>query len=41
VTEVAEVQHIDRGYPNFVADLTGLGVEVERGTAPDEPTFGF
>jgi UDP-N-acetylglucosamine 1-carboxyvinyltransferase len=41
VTEVAEVHHIDRGYPNFVADLTGLGVEVERGTAPEEPTFGF
>ncbi|HEX8344584.1 MAG TPA: UDP-N-acetylglucosamine 1-carboxyvinyltransferase [Actinoplanes sp.] len=41
VTEVAEVHHIDRGYPDFVADLTGLGVEVERGVAPDEPTFGF
>jgi UDP-N-acetylglucosamine 1-carboxyvinyltransferase len=41
VTEVAEVQHIDRGYPNFVADLIGLGVEVERGTAPEEPTFAF
>ncbi|HET9518100.1 MAG TPA: UDP-N-acetylglucosamine 1-carboxyvinyltransferase [Actinoplanes sp.] len=41
VTEVAEVHHIDRGYPNFVADLRGLGVEVERGTAPEEPTFGF
>ena len=40
-TEVAEVHHIDRGYPNFVADLRGLGVEVERGTAPEEPTFGF
>jgi UDP-N-acetylglucosamine 1-carboxyvinyltransferase len=41
VTEVADAHHIDRGYPNFVADLTGLGVEVERGTAPEEPTFGF
>ena len=41
VTEVAEVHHIDRGYPDFVADLTALGVEVERGVAPDEPTFGF
>jgi UDP-N-acetylglucosamine 1-carboxyvinyltransferase len=41
VTEVAEVHHIDRGYPNFVSDLRGLGVEVERGIAPEEPTFGF
>jgi UDP-N-acetylglucosamine 1-carboxyvinyltransferase len=41
VTEVAEVHHIDRGYPNFVADLRGLGVEVERAAAPEEPTFGF
>ncbi len=41
ITEVAEVHHIDRGYPNFVADLRGLGVEVERGTAPEEPTFDF
>jgi UDP-N-acetylglucosamine 1-carboxyvinyltransferase len=41
VTEVAEVHHIDRGYPNFVSDLTGLGVEVERAVAPDQPTFGF
>jgi UDP-N-acetylglucosamine 1-carboxyvinyltransferase len=41
VTEVADVHHIDRGYPNFVADLTALGVEVDRGKAPDEPTFGF
>ncbi len=40
-TEVAEVHHIDRGYPNFVADLRGLGVEVERGAAPEEPTFAF
>jgi UDP-N-acetylglucosamine 1-carboxyvinyltransferase len=41
VTEVAEVHHIDRGYPDFVSDLTALGVEVERGVAPEEPTFGF
>ena len=25
------VHHIDRGYPDFVADLRALGVEVERG----------
>ena len=41
VTEVAEVHHIDRGYPDFVSDLAALGVEVERGLAPEEPTFGF
>lgn len=30
VTEVAQVHHIDRGYPDFVADLRTLGVPVER-----------
>ena len=40
VTEVNHVHHIDRGYPDFVADLRGLGVEVEREPAPEEP-FGF
>jgi UDP-N-acetylglucosamine 1-carboxyvinyltransferase len=39
VTEVADARHVDRGYPNFVADLRSLGVEVERGVAPDDPTF--
>ncbi|WP_406105576.1 UDP-N-acetylglucosamine 1-carboxyvinyltransferase [Micromonospora globbae] len=37
VTEVSHVHHVDRGYPDFVADLRALGVEVERGTAPEEP----
>ena len=41
VTEVSNVHHIDRGYPNFVADLKGLGVAVERLVAPDEPSFSF
>jgi UDP-N-acetylglucosamine 1-carboxyvinyltransferase len=41
VTEVAAVHHIDRGYPDFVADLRRLGVEVERGVAPEEPAFMF
>jgi UDP-N-acetylglucosamine 1-carboxyvinyltransferase len=36
VTEVSHVHHIDRGYPNFVADLNGLGVVVERVAAPEE-----
>ncbi|MEH0844337.1 UDP-N-acetylglucosamine 1-carboxyvinyltransferase [Micromonospora sp. CPCC 205711] len=37
VTEVSHVHHVDRGYPDFVADLRALGVEVERGTAPEAP----
>ena len=40
-TEVHEVHHIDRGYPDIVADLAGLGVTVERGLAPEEPEFTF
>src|SRR5437762_5646384 len=40
VTEVNHVHHVDRGDPDFVADLRGLGVEVEREPAPEEP-FGF
>jgi UDP-N-acetylglucosamine 1-carboxyvinyltransferase len=41
VTEVANAHHIDRGYPDFVADLRGLGAAVERGVAPEEPSFAF
>jgi UDP-N-acetylglucosamine 1-carboxyvinyltransferase len=41
VTEVSNVHHIDRGYPDFVADLRSLGVAVERSVAPEEPTFAF
>ena len=33
------MHHVDRGYPDFVADLRALGVEVERGTAPEEPSL--
>jgi len=40
VTEVGDVHHIDRGYPDFVADLAQLGVEVERADVP-EPSFDF
>ena len=40
VTEVGDVYHIDRGYPDFVSDLAALGVEVERADVP-EPTFDF
>lgn len=41
ITEVGNVHHIDRGYPDFVADLRGLGVTVERDVAPEEPSFAF
>jgi UDP-N-acetylglucosamine 1-carboxyvinyltransferase len=41
VTEVSNVHHIDRGYPNFIEDLRGLGVDVERLVAPEEPAFDF
>jgi len=37
VTEVAEVQHIDRGYEGFVDKLVALGAEMWRETAPIEP----
>ncbi|WP_198153829.1 UDP-N-acetylglucosamine 1-carboxyvinyltransferase [Catenuloplanes japonicus] len=36
VTQVGHVHHIDRGYPNFVADLRALGVEVRRVAGPEE-----
>jgi UDP-N-acetylglucosamine 1-carboxyvinyltransferase len=39
VTEISHVHHVDRGYPDFVADLRTLGVEVERATVPEEPAF--
>ncbi|MGK5742481.1 UDP-N-acetylglucosamine 1-carboxyvinyltransferase [Micromonospora sp. URMC 103] len=41
LTEVSHVHHVDRGYPDFVADLRALGVEVERGTAPEEPELSI
>jgi UDP-N-acetylglucosamine 1-carboxyvinyltransferase len=41
VTEVGDVFHIDRGYPNFTADLRALGVPVERVTVPDQAEFSF
>jgi UDP-N-acetylglucosamine 1-carboxyvinyltransferase len=30
VTEVQEVHHVDRGYPDFVQQLQGLGAQVKR-----------
>jgi len=41
VTEVSNVHHIDRGYPDFVTDLQRLGAAVERVEAPPEPSFGL
>jgi UDP-N-acetylglucosamine 1-carboxyvinyltransferase len=41
ITEVSHAHHIDRGYPDFVADLRALGVDVERAEAPEEPSYSF
>jgi len=41
MTEISHVHHIDRGYPDFVPNLRGLGVKLERVAAPEEPTFTF
>jgi UDP-N-acetylglucosamine 1-carboxyvinyltransferase len=30
VTEVQDVYHVDRGYPDFVDQLRGLGAEISR-----------
>jgi UDP-N-acetylglucosamine 1-carboxyvinyltransferase len=35
VTEVQEVHHVDRGYPDFVAQLQGLGADVRRVSRSD------
>ena len=40
-TEVGNVHHIDRGYPDFVADLRRLGAVVHREQAEPEPTFAL
>ena len=34
VTEVQDAYHVDRGYPDFVEQLRGLGAEVERTQRP-------
>jgi UDP-N-acetylglucosamine 1-carboxyvinyltransferase len=34
VTEVQEVHHVDRGYPDFAEQLRGLGAQVERVQRP-------
>jgi UDP-N-acetylglucosamine 1-carboxyvinyltransferase len=35
-TDVWDVFHIDRGYPRFLENLTALGADVQRVTAPPE-----
>ena len=35
VTEVQDAYHVDRGYPDFVGQLRGLGAHVERTQRPD------
>jgi UDP-N-acetylglucosamine 1-carboxyvinyltransferase len=39
VTEIRHVHHIDRGYPDFVAELRALGVQVDRVPAPEDPIY--
>ena len=36
VTEVHDVEHIDRGYPHFVEDMTALGGRIQRVDSADE-----
>lgn len=35
VTEVGQIFHIERGYPDFAEQLRGLGARIERVTVPD------
>jgi len=35
LTEVQDVHHVDRGYPDFVEQLRGLGAQIERVQRPD------
>ena len=34
VTEVQEIHHVDRGYPDFAEQLRGLGAQIERVQVP-------
>ena len=36
VTEVADAFHIDRGYPDFLSQMRGLGATIERATVEDD-----
>src|SRR3712207_6711334 len=35
VTEVQDVHHVDRGYPDFLEQLRGVGVEINRTQRPN------
>ena len=37
-TEIHDVHHIDRGYPDMVAQLQDLGGKIERVSMVGEPT---
>lgn len=39
VTEVSGIDHIERGYENFVSNLRSLGVDIERVEKPDVLSF--
>src|SRR3954451_4634062 len=34
VTEIQDVRHVDRGYPDFIEQLRGVGVQIERTERP-------
>ena len=40
LTEVQDAYHVDRGYPDFVEQLRGLGATIERTERPDRATPG-
>ncbi|WP_073250285.1 UDP-N-acetylglucosamine 1-carboxyvinyltransferase [Cryptosporangium aurantiacum] len=40
VTEVADAFHIDRGYPDFLAQMRGLGATIDRVTVEDDEFDG-
>ena len=39
MTEVSGIDHIERGYENFVVNLRSLGVDIERVEKPDVLSF--
>jgi UDP-N-acetylglucosamine 1-carboxyvinyltransferase len=41
VTEISNVHHVDRGYPDVVPDLRRLGATVERAVLPDAPAISL
>ena len=40
VTEVQDIDHVDRGYPDFVDQLRGLGAEIKRTSRAGEASAG-